>query len=124
MLLEEDLASLINKPIIKAEDTVGDKKRIDILVYEEGKYAIVFENKIWDAEEQENQLANYINGMRTKEYGLRTTKSILFISLAPMSMDLRQSRGKSLCERPLKKDIRVLASKKELLIGWNLKTYK
>lgn len=65
----EDLASLINKPIIKAEDTVEDKKRIDILVYEEGKYAIVFENKIWDAEEQENQLANYINGMRTKEYG-------------------------------------------------------
>ena len=65
----KDLSSQIDKPIIIAEDTVEDKKRIDILVYEKGKYAIVFENKIWDAEEQRNQLANYINGMRTKEYG-------------------------------------------------------
>lgn len=64
----EELASQINKPIIITEDSVEDKKRIDILVYEKGKYAIVFENKIWDAEEQRNQLANYINGMKTKEY--------------------------------------------------------
>lgn len=65
----EDLASQIDKPVIIAEDTVEDKKRIDILVYEKGKYAIVFENKIWDAEEQNNQLANYIKGMKTKDYG-------------------------------------------------------
>ena len=65
----EKLASQIDTPIIVAEDTVEDKKRIDILVYEKGKYAIVFENKIWNAEEQKNQLANYIKGMKTKEYG-------------------------------------------------------
>jgi len=49
----KDLSSQIDKPIIIAEDTVEDKKRIDILVYEKGKYAIVFENKIWDAEEHQ-----------------------------------------------------------------------
>ena len=68
---DEELASLIEKPVIIAEDTVEDKKRIDILVYEWGKYAIVFENKIWDAEEQSNQLANYIKGMKAKEYGFK-----------------------------------------------------
>jgi len=65
----EQLVSQIDTPIIVAEDTVEDKKRIDILVYEKGKYAIVFENKIWNAEEQKNQLANYIKGMKTNEYG-------------------------------------------------------
>jgi len=42
----ESLASLIKKPIIEAEEGVEDKKRVDILIYEKGKYAIVFENKI------------------------------------------------------------------------------
>ena len=65
----EKFTSLIDKPVIIAEDTVEDKKRIDIIVYEKVKYAIVFENKIWDAEEQSNQLANYIKGMKAKEYG-------------------------------------------------------
>ena len=71
---DEDLASQIDKPTIIAEDTVEDKKRIDILIYEKGKYAIVFENKIWDAEEQSNQLANYIKGMKAKEYGFEDNK--------------------------------------------------
>lgn len=59
----------IDKPVIIAEDAVEGKKRIDILVYEKGKYAIIIENKIWNAEEQSNQLANYIKGMAAKEYG-------------------------------------------------------
>ena len=64
------LALQIEKPVIETEETVDDKKRIDILVYEKGKYAIVFENKIWDAEEQKNQLANYIKGMKAAKYGI------------------------------------------------------
>lgn len=70
----ERLASQIEKPIVIAEDTVEDKKRIDILVYEKGKYAIVFENKIWDAEEQKNQLANYIKGMKAKKYDFKDSQ--------------------------------------------------
>ena len=77
----EKLASLIDKPVIIAEDTVEDKKRIDILVYEKGKYAIVFENKIWDAEEQKDQLANYIKGMKAKEYGFEDNQ--IFIIYLP-----------------------------------------
>lgn len=62
------LALQIKKPVIESEETVDEKKRIDLLVYEKGKYAIVFENKIWDAEEQKNQLANYIKGMKASKY--------------------------------------------------------
>ena len=68
--LGESLASQIVKPIIEAEEGVEDQKRIDILVYEKGKYAIVFENKIWNAPEQPKQLANYIKGIRAPKYEL------------------------------------------------------
>lgn len=60
---------IIEKPIIGTEVEVKNHKRIDILVYERGKYAIVFENKIWNAVEQPNQLTNYIKGMREPKYG-------------------------------------------------------
>ena len=50
-----DLASMIISPTISTEEFVKDDKRIDILVYEKDKYAIVMENKIWDALDQPNQ---------------------------------------------------------------------
>ena len=68
--LNEELASQIKKPVLQEEEYVTDQKRIDILVYEKAKYAIVFENKIWDATEQENQLSNYIRGLKDQKYGL------------------------------------------------------
>ena len=70
----------IEKPIIEAEIEVEDSKRIDILAYEKGKYAIVFENKIWDAVEQPNQLANYIKGMREPKFGF-TDEQIYIVYL-------------------------------------------
>ena len=66
----DELASQINRPILQDEEYVTDQKRIDILVYEKGSYAIVFENKIWDAPEQQNQLSNYIRGIKAQKYGL------------------------------------------------------
>lgn len=71
----------IDKPVIEAEIEVKDSKRVDILVYEKGKYAIVFENKIWDAVEQPNQLANYIEGMHEPQYGF--TDEQIFIVYLP-----------------------------------------
>lgn len=70
----------IEKPIIGAEVEVKDSKRIDILAYEKGKYAIVFENKIWDAVEQPNQLFNYIKGMHEPKYDF-TDEQIFIIYL-------------------------------------------
>ncbi len=61
--------SNIDKPIIETEKGVTDLKRIDILIYEKGKYAIVIENKIWDAPEQQNQLINYIEGAKEPRLG-------------------------------------------------------
>ena len=71
LFLNEKLASLIKRPVLQEEEYVTDLKRIDILVYEKGKYAIVFENKIWDAPEQEGQLTNYIRGLKEQKYRLR-----------------------------------------------------
>ena len=51
--------------IITTEETLGkDKDRIDILV-RTGKYAIIFENKLFNAPDQENQLARYIEKVET-----------------------------------------------------------
>ncbi len=83
--LDKALASQIVKPIIEAEEGVEDQKRIDILVYEKGKYAIVFENKIWDAPEQPKQLANYIKGMRVPKYNL--TDEQVYIVYLPSTIE-------------------------------------
>ena len=63
------LAALISSPKIKTEEPVKYNSRIDILIYEKDKYAIILENKIWDAVDQPNQLANYIDSMKSIGYG-------------------------------------------------------
>lgn len=62
------LSSMIKNPIIITEEVVKNDKRIDILIYEKDKYAIVMENKIWEASDQPNQLANYIEAMMGGSY--------------------------------------------------------
>ena len=53
----------VSEPQISSEDW-----RIDLLVREKGKYAIIFENKIYDAVLQKNQLARYIIKMRIEGF--------------------------------------------------------
>ncbi|MBR2196540.1 MAG: PD-(D/E)XK nuclease family protein [Salinivirgaceae bacterium] len=53
----------ISNPYITTENL-----RIDLLVREEGKYAIIFENKIYNAALQKNQIARYIQKMRDEGY--------------------------------------------------------
>jgi hypothetical protein len=76
-----DLASMILSPTIKTEEIVKDDYRIDILIYEKDKYAIVLENKIWDAPDQPNQLANYIDAMKSSEYGFNDEQ--IYVSFLP-----------------------------------------
>lgn len=66
--VNEKLAEQIFCPLICTEEIVNSGKRIDIYVYEPNKYAIIFENKIMNAPEQPNQLANYIEGVRAKGF--------------------------------------------------------
>ena len=66
--VDEQLAEQISCPLIYTEEMVSSGKRIDIYVYEPNKYAIIFENKIMNAPEQPNQLANYIEGVRAKGF--------------------------------------------------------
>ena len=53
----------VDKPNITAE-----KHRIDGLIQEEGKYAIIIENKVCGAVEQEGQLGRYIDKCRELRY--------------------------------------------------------
>lgn len=80
-----ELAELISTPTILAEEIVKDDKRIDILIYEKGKYAIVLENKIWDAQDQPNQLANYIEAMSEGEYHFE--KKQIYVAYLPKTKD-------------------------------------
>ena len=81
----------IEKPIIETETEVKDLKRIDILIYEKGKYAIVIENKIWDATEQPNQLINYIKGMKEPKYGF--TDNQIYIIYMPSTDEHRPTNA-------------------------------
>lgn len=53
----------ISQPTITFENF-----RIDLLVREPGKYAIIFENKIYGAALQKNQIARYIQKMRNEHF--------------------------------------------------------
>ena len=65
----------VSEPQISSEDW-----RIDLLVQEKGKYAIIFENKIYDAALQKNQLARYIIKMRNEGF---TDEQIYVVFLPP-----------------------------------------
>ena len=65
----------VQRPISTTEE-----QRIDFLVREKNKYAIIFENKIYDAILQKNQLARYINKMRSEGF---KDKQIYVVFLPP-----------------------------------------
>lgn len=65
----------IEKPIFSAETY-----RIDFLIREKNKYAIIFENKIHNAVLQKNQIARYIEKVKLLEYSV---KQIYVVYLPP-----------------------------------------
>lgn len=59
----------VESPVFTPEaNCCNTNGRIDLLVAEQGKYAIIFENKINDAVEQKSQLARYIEHLITEGY--------------------------------------------------------
>lgn len=87
----DTFTSSIEKPIIETETEVKDLKRIDILIYEKGKYAIVIENKIWDATEQPNQLTNYIKGVKEPKFGF--TDNQIYVIYMPSTDEHRPTNA-------------------------------
>lgn len=65
---------------IKRPEIVNERHRIDVLVQEEGSYAFVFENKIYEAVQQKCQLASYIRDLRKDGF---TDEQIYVIYLPP-----------------------------------------
>ncbi len=80
-----DLAAMITNPTISTEEAVIGDCRTDILIYEKDKYAIVLENKIWDAVDQPHQLANYIDAMLSSRYGF--CKEQVYVAYLPKTDD-------------------------------------
>lgn len=50
------------------EKPVNEMGRIDLLIHEKGKYALIFENKINNAGDQPNQIARYIEFVKSLGY--------------------------------------------------------
>lgn len=62
--LKETFSTIdVDKPTISVE-----LYRIDILIQEKGKYAIIFENKIGWAADQQTQIERYIDGLKRLQY--------------------------------------------------------
>ncbi len=81
-ILESFLHTLFPKfnHTISKPQLTSEKHRIDLLVQERGKYAIIFENKIHDAVIQKNQIARYIDKMKGLGYA---EKQIYVLYLPP-----------------------------------------
>ena len=75
------------KPEYNCEKTSG---RIDLLVWEEKKYAIIFENKINDAGDQEHQLARYISHLCQSGFSEKQI-FVLYLSSEGIEKDFEQT---------------------------------
>lgn len=115
----DNLAAMIKSPTISTEEFVKDDKRIDILVYEKDKYAIVMENKIWDALDQPNQLANYIEAMMGGSYNFNVDQ--IYVAYLPSTNEHQPSpnswerRGGDSYQERFKDRYKLLGFKEEIL---------
>lgn len=69
-----DFAEKISRPKF-----FNERHRIDLLIVEDGKYALIFENKIHNAILQKNQLARYIDAMKKEGFA----ESQIFVIFLP-----------------------------------------
>lgn len=115
----DNLAAMIKSPTISTEEFVKDDKRIDILIYEKNKYAIVMENKIWDALDQPNQLANYIEAMMGGSYNFNEDQ--IYVAYLPSTNEHQPSpnswerRGGDSYQERFKDRYKLLGFKEEIL---------
>ena len=115
----DNLAAMIKSPTISTEEFVKDDKRIDILVYEKDKYAIVMENKIWDALDQPNQLANYIEAMMGGSYNFDEAQ--IYVAYLPSTNEHQPSsnswerKGVYSYQERFKDRYKLLGFKEEIL---------
>ena len=68
---------------IRRPDILNERHRIDVLVQEEGFYAFILENKIYEAVQQKCQLASYIRDLRKDGF---TDEQIYVIYLPPTGL--------------------------------------
>ena len=115
----DNLAAMIKSPTISTEEFVKDDKRIDILVYEKDKYAIVMGNKIWDALDQPNQLANYIEAMMGGSYNFNEDQ--IYVAYLPSTNEHQPSpnswegRGGDSYQERFKDRYKLLGFKEKIL---------
>lgn len=115
----DNLAAMIKSPTISTEEFVKDDKRIDILIYEKDKYAIVMENKIWDALDQPNQLVNYIEAMMGGSYNFDEDQ--IYVAYLPSTNEHQPSpnswenRGGDSYQERFKDRYKLLGFKEEIL---------
>lgn len=112
---EEFSRIIITDPIITQEE-----KRIDLWIRDNGKYAIVLENKVGWAKDQPRQLERYID--HTKQYGFKENSIyVLYLSPTYEKEPEKQTWGKY-DEHDIRKKRFLNLSFKDDILSW-LKEY-
>lgn len=81
----------VDAPMYKSEfncDKISG--RIDLLIWEEGKYALIFENKINEAGDQSNQIARYISHLCQSGFSEEQV-FVLYLSAEGIEKEFRQT---------------------------------
>lgn len=81
----------IETPLFESEFNCDKTSgRIDLLIWEEGKYAIIFENKINEAGDQSNQLARYISHLCQSGFSEEQV-FVLYLSAEGIEKEFKQT---------------------------------
>ncbi len=81
----------VDAPLFKSEFNCDKSSgRIDLLIWEEGKYAIIFENKINEAGDQSNQLARYISHLCQSGFSEEQV-FVLYLSAEGIEKEFKQT---------------------------------
>lgn len=101
---------IIKKPLLTAE-----KMRIDGLIRESGRYAIIIENKIHNAVEQEHQIARYIDKCRMLGFEIDQIY-LLYLTRNPWNAPSEQTWGNKYQEANFNRRYAKISYKTEILL--------
>lgn len=98
-ICEEDININVSNPKIETEHNTGDG-RIDGFIWEEGKYAIIIENKIWNAPDQKEQIDRYVKYVNKQHKVKYKNIYVIYLTLDGSKEVSKNSFDKDKQEKP------------------------
>lgn len=98
-ICEEDININVSNPKIETEHNTGNG-RIDGFIWEEGKYAIIIENKIWNAPDQKEQIDRYVKYVNKQHKVKYKNIYVIYLTLDGSKEVSKNSFDKDKQEKP------------------------